>query len=652
MYRVITLPGVLKLNTITDSPGFDKDKMQDIVDLISMKWDPSMLDINILKKEPDLLLLESASAGSKVSCFDYSASAFFLSRTTLFESFYKYAQLLGYRKIVTNIGDVLQDDRLSHMWFNRIDMGAKIGIAFGRLGKLSAKDEPAGKVRIFAMIDPWTQSILKPLHNVIFHLLENLPNDAMRDQQLAVQRCMEKAEAAGMSFGYDLSAATDRLPLVFQTKILNMVLPTLGDLWGELMVNRDFDFSHKTYAPKGVTVRYATGQPMGAYSSWGMLDLVHHLIVQVAAHKAGLISGPISKRNWYLNYEMLGDDVVIFNQEVATQYLEIMDTLGVPINLTKSVIAKNATFEFAKVTGHKGHFVSALSWKSFMSQDTMMGRANICFSLLQKGFVHKRIMTWILNVTRYSKYNPGNPNPTLVALMTMVSNSGIISFETVLKLLVSAREPFKRWYDSILLNVNTDLFRHLLPALLLKKDVVVPIDSRREQLWHQDKVWAMLSLMKPLEMFKYKVLNNREAIALQLAKDLVQGNNSFWDYSVMESITLDNIRVPNYEVTFHQESTRCLVYMWFQILLNKLEKHSEFIEKLQGPWVNPSFQDLLEFTEEMDRFNEVATLNDRVRTKMAGAASQKERFDSPLIALKAFQKMNSKRPKWTHAVIS
>lgn len=92
--------------------------------------------------------------------------------------------------------------------------------------------------------------------------------------------------------------------------------------------------------------------------------------------------------------------------------------------------------------------------------------------------------------------------------------------------------------------------------------------------------------------------------------------------------------------------------MWFTILLTKLDKHSEFIDRLQGDWVNPSFQELIEFTEEMDRFNEVVTLNDRVRTKMAGAASQKERFDSPLIALKAFQKMNNKRPKWTHAVIS
>jgi hypothetical protein len=230
VYRVITLPGVLKLNTITDTPGYDKDKMQSIADLISMKWDPSMLNISILKQEPELLLLESASAGSKVSLLDYSATAFKLSQTPLFETFTAYAQLLGYDQIMTNIKLVLQDDRLQLLWNNRIDTGHKAGIPFGQLGKLSAKDEPAGKVRIFAMIDPWTQSILKPLHNVIFNLLERLPNDAMRDQQAAVQRAMSKATASNQSFGYDLSAATDRLPLDFQISILNTVLPSLGTL--------------------------------------------------------------------------------------------------------------------------------------------------------------------------------------------------------------------------------------------------------------------------------------------------------------------------------------------------------------------------------------------------------------------------------------
>lgn len=33
------------------------------------------------------------------------------------------------------------------------------------LGQLAIKEEAAGKVRVFAMVDVWTQSALKPLHD-------------------------------------------------------------------------------------------------------------------------------------------------------------------------------------------------------------------------------------------------------------------------------------------------------------------------------------------------------------------------------------------------------------------------------------------------------------------------------------------------------
>jgi hypothetical protein len=52
---------------------------------------------------------------------------------------------------------------------------------------------------------------------------------------------------------------------------------------------------------------------------------------------------------------------VIFDKKVAMAYLSVMEDLGLAINLSKSVVASNDSFEFAKVTGHKGHNVSAIS---------------------------------------------------------------------------------------------------------------------------------------------------------------------------------------------------------------------------------------------------------------------------------------------------
>lgn len=75
---------------------------------------------------------------------------------------------------------------------------------------------------------------------------------------------------------------------------------------------------------------------------------------------------------------------MIFDTLVSDRYLAFMAGIGMEVNVKKSVVARNETFEFAKVTGHKGHNVSAVSWKMFISQNSFIGRANIGFSLLRK----------------------------------------------------------------------------------------------------------------------------------------------------------------------------------------------------------------------------------------------------------------------------
>jgi len=80
-------------------------------------------------------------------------------------------------------------------------------------------------------------------------------------------------------------------------------------------------------------IHYAVGQPMGAYSSWAMLALTHHMIVQSSSDSI------------ITNYAVLGDDVVV--PEKATRYLPIMEGLGVSISLAKSIISQEF-IEYAK----------------------------------------------------------------------------------------------------------------------------------------------------------------------------------------------------------------------------------------------------------------------------------------------------------------
>jgi len=87
------------------------------------------------------------------------------------------------------------------------------------LGKLALKMEAAGKVRVFAMVDVWTQWLMKPLHDTIFnHILAGINQDGTRDQMAPVYRLLSNDPATLHSL--DLSAATDRVPLWLQEALV------------------------------------------------------------------------------------------------------------------------------------------------------------------------------------------------------------------------------------------------------------------------------------------------------------------------------------------------------------------------------------------------------------------------------------------------
>jgi hypothetical protein len=202
------------------------------------------------------------------------------------------------------------------------------------LGRLSTIKEAAGKRRIIAITDWWTQNLLKPLHVGISSALKLIPQDGTFDQWKPLETYVLPRIALGVqAFSFDLSSATDRLPIALQVQILDFFFPGLGKIWRELLA-RDWMFQNKA-------VQYAVGQPIGAYSSWVMLALSHHVIVQLAALRSGWTS-------WFPHYALLGDDIVIADEDVARHYQTIMMVLGVEINLGKSIISKVGLIEFAK----------------------------------------------------------------------------------------------------------------------------------------------------------------------------------------------------------------------------------------------------------------------------------------------------------------
>lgn len=201
-----------------------------------------------------------------------------------------------------------------------------------KIGRLAEIPEAKGKIRVIAITDWWTQIVFRPIHDNIFSVLSLLPMDGTLNQIAPLDRLIDKARLVGGNLNsFDLSAATDRLPIDLQVQILNL-LGVRGDLWRSVL-NRPW--SHKDHG----NIYYSVGQPMGCYSSWAMLALSHHVIVQIAAQRVGRIGR-------FEDYALLGDDIVILGEDVSSSYLVIMKELGVEINMAKS--HRGSVAEFAK----------------------------------------------------------------------------------------------------------------------------------------------------------------------------------------------------------------------------------------------------------------------------------------------------------------
>jgi hypothetical protein len=306
------------------------------------------------------------------------------------------------------------------------------------LGKLGMKHEAAGKVRVFAMVDAWTNWLLKPLHDMLFDHLKKIPQDGTFDQLGPIKRLQGLGKTK--FWCYDLSAATDRLPVDLQVRLLAPYMGSLAETWKSLLVGRDYVLN--AHGQKQ-SLRYAVGQPMGALSSWAMLALTHHLIVQWAALRAGVIpiyelsvvkSGGVGSKYWFSDYAVLGDDIVIANGRVAREYLLLMDQLGVGIGLEKSLVSRKGSLEFAKRYFLNGEDCSPVPFKELFA-----ARGSIS-SLLQFGEKYYLKLSGLMSImgwgyrakssvmSSFIKMSPRIRNLLLMANVPIVGEAGLSEF--------------------------------------------------------------------------------------------------------------------------------------------------------------------------------------------------------------------------------
>ncbi|CAA0413885.1 unnamed protein product [Arabidopsis thaliana] len=148
-------------------------------------------------------------------------------------------------------------------------------------------------------------------------VLRRIPQDGTFHQEGPIHRLAKRRPRFIASF--DLSAATDRWPVPV---IYELMACLFGQTMASCIVN---------------------GQPLGYYGSWALFALSHHAIVWLAALRAY----PHQTRP-FLDYALLGDDIVIADRSVAKEYRSLLDALQVDISDAKSIVSETGCLEFAK----------------------------------------------------------------------------------------------------------------------------------------------------------------------------------------------------------------------------------------------------------------------------------------------------------------
>lgn len=470
LYRILEAPGSLKLETITTPFTGDENYLADLIHKIRNEsflfFDllPGFDQVRKMSLSPKgFILSRSASPSNSMSAQGIITDVIYMNefRPDLWQDILDYLyltkpHLTRFVKLLQHayeLGERLQSfkpeftDSKGTKWtmYDPLRTKASIrahGIPEGTQGlsQFAIKQEAAGKIRLFALLDSVTQSVLAPLHGAMFALLRLIPNDGTFDQEASIKRSMSKALKAKKAWSFDLTAATDRLPVILTAIIIEFIfkLTGIGDLWKSIMTNRDFGFNSKVAEKLGIKpgpYRYAVGQPMGGLSSWPGLALTHHWIVQLAAYRAyikGNSNSPVGF-SWSEDYEILGDDIVIFDEGIAQEYLVIMNGIGCEINLNKSISSPNKpVFEFAKRTVIGNDIVSGVSLNQLRAGWNVGSRVANALSFSQTGLLTSTtLLATVLSRYASIKLSQKDLGLPLLALLGSLYQNGKVTLRVL-----------------------------------------------------------------------------------------------------------------------------------------------------------------------------------------------------------------------------
>lgn len=207
-----------------------------------------------------------------------------------------------------------------------------------------------GKARIIANVDWVTQTALSGIHFMLFSMLRAIKSDFTFDHKKGINYVRTSPDYLMKDenkkfFSIDLSAATDRMPRLLQSCLIEAVCNYIGldgaDIRKQWLLIVDRTYSTKgSPINEGKPIRYEVGQGMGLFTSWAIMAFMHHYIIN------GICKVSTDR------YCLVGDDLLFFGtQDEYNKYIHIMTSIGLEVNKNKTVQSmsnENPTIEFAR----------------------------------------------------------------------------------------------------------------------------------------------------------------------------------------------------------------------------------------------------------------------------------------------------------------
>lgn len=220
-------------------------------------------------------------------------------------------------------------------------------------GEVHFLQEPGLKLRAIASPYLVHQEALRPLGSALYSHMRTLPWDCTHDHTIPVSHVQSHLSSGKQVHSVDLSNATDYFPLEVQVKALQALI---GD---HPSIDLFVEISRSQWLSTIGTIRWNQGQPLGLYPSFASFGLTHGFLLLYLLGKS------------YENeFYVLGDDVIILNDDLYKKYISLLNDLGCPYSPDKS-LSSYELCEFAGKIITRKSVIPSYKWRE-VSNDNFM----------------------------------------------------------------------------------------------------------------------------------------------------------------------------------------------------------------------------------------------------------------------------------------